>query len=335
MSLFFNIAAASLNNIATVVSSVLTVTPVKKIVEIDTLSIGQMTYSHIYKSSEHPQFTTTKPYFTLYSTDHESDANGQIWWGEMDDLEWTNFAEVARIPTGGDGAQPETPYLVTKDGVGYVFYHTSQVDERNPAGVQQTQCMTSSGGAALHLCTWTERTNAQGGSVLGLLSGENHTGYLIPFKLSDGTYIGFHSKYVDADFTNNISAVSTSTDLLNWTRGADIVHNRLIPDGSNRNHSRLEIYPFYNNGKLMALVPSNFTVAVVELGNDFLPNKFVTQIFDRRNSNGDVIYSQQTRHLENGQVYVGIRSTTGTYTPVPGDPADGDWYQITFNASGL
>ncbi len=329
MSLFFNTVASSLNKLASVVSNVLSVTPIVKIVEIDTLSIGQMTFPSIYKSSEHPQFTTTKPYFTIYSTDHESDANGQIWWGEMDDPQWTNFAEVARIPTGGDGAQPETPSLITKNGVGYIFYHTTQVDARNSSGTQQTQLMTSSGGAALHLCTWTERTNAQGGSVLGLLSGENHTGYLVPFKLNDGTYIGTHSKYADVDFTKSLSAVSTSTDLLNWTRVADIVHARPMPDASGRIHDRFNMHPFYHNGVLHYLLTGGQKVYVAKADTNYLPNEFVVEIYDKQD------FTQQNLYIENGTAYVGIRSTEGTYTPVPGAALDGDWYQITFNTSGI
>lgn len=320
--IFFNAIAAT--NKRKVGKPPLVVTPYTKIVDVGTqLSIGQMMFPTIYKSSEHPQFTTTKPYFTIYSTDHESNANGQIWWGQMDDPNWTNFAEVARIPTAGDGFQPESPYLVTKDGVGHIFYHTSAADSRNGSG-QSTHVMVTSGGAAPHLCTYTETIN-----VLGWQTGENHTGYLIPLRLNDGTYIGYHSAYTDADLTLSYSAISSSPDIINWTRVATIEHARILPDGSGRRHDRLNMHPFYYNGVLYNMLTGNQKVYVAKVDSNYLPSEFVIEIYDKQD------FTTQNFYSENGIGYVGIRSTEGTYTPVPGAALDGDWYQITFNTSAI
>lgn len=295
-------------------------------VDVSTLSIDQMTYPHIYKSSEWNLFTTTKDYFTIYSTDHEVAANGEIWWGEMDDPFFNGFEERARITTTGDGYQPESPFLyyvpTAKSGLSsdtyFLIYHTVNADPRNSPAAQESHLMTTSGGNTPDLCTWTDRTDDNGDNVFHLEIGETHTGYGRVWEKADGTYIAYHSTYAAANPINNKSCFSTSTDGINWTRTSnevDAVVTFPLPSGTTRQYGRLDILPFNHNNTLYAIVHSNKYVSLCIIDPDtYVPQIFLYDIFYK----GDD-YFQQVIYYENGNLYIQIRTTAvPTYV--------GDWY---------
>ena len=201
---------------------------------------------HIYKSSDFPEFTTTQDYFWIGCTEHDTGAGGIIW-GECDDLEFTNKVERGTILSGN---QSEIPWLIriptSESGLIsdelFLYYHTDASDPRNVSGMQETHLYTTSGGNALHLCTWNYQ-----GKPLGNEVGESHTGYLKVYKRGVNDYVGRHLIIGGSPGT---WATSYSTDGLNWTRGANMDISANMP--TNVEGAATLIVPFiYNEQKYM------------------------------------------------------------------------------------
>lgn len=242
-------------------------------------SIASLFWPQIYKSSEWLEITTTKPYFILYSTDHDTSIGG-IWWGEFDSLDnnvINGFIENGKIL---DGDQAETPFLLkvpiaesglTNDTI-FLYYHTDTTETGNDSK-QQTRLRTTTGGA-LHSATWTDR-----GRPLGIVAGETHTGYLRVWKKGISNYLGHHV-YSGADVTGG--KISTASNPLTFTRLQQFTASEGLPSGSKFERSTLDA--FYYNSVLYGIfkytdsIGDRF-VAVAELDPaTYLPSLFIKTI---------------------------------------------------------
>jgi hypothetical protein len=179
-------------------------------------TLTSISWFNAYKTSEFPEVVCDKTYFFLYSTDHDAGSGG-INWGKGDNLDLTDFVEVAQI---FNGYQAETPKLIRvplaenpDTEVLHLFYHTNSTDPENE-GIQQTRLKTSEGGAELHLMTWVDR-----GNPLGVVTGENHTGYFMPYLRGVNDWIGVH---ITKGGLPQPWFFSTSTDGRTWARGSQI-----------------------------------------------------------------------------------------------------------------
>lgn len=252
-------------------------------------SLDSIFWAQPYKSSLYPQVTTTKNYFVIYSTDHDTDTSssgGKIAWGEFDSFDGdvlSGFVERGVIRTG---YQNESPFAITiptaVSGLAsddfFLYYHTMYTDPRNVSGVQETHLMTCSGGE-LHNAAWTER-----GKVLGLETGEDHTGYAKIWKRDDGVYVAHH--HYDEDELIG-GAWSTSTDGINWTRQGTITGYENMPDGGT--FYRQSIFPIKRNGKWYGLFRFNTAgdhttggyLALAELDpSNFMPQTFIKKVVE-------------------------------------------------------
>ena len=135
-----------------------------------------------YLASGFPYIACDKKYFFLYSTHH---GEGEIWWGKGNNLELSDFQEVALIKSGYQ-AETSVPITIgTKTGI---YYHTNTTDPANN-NMQKTHLMTYDGGgasAALHLMNWVEET-----LPISPLAGQNHLGYF-RHNVTDTNIIGHH-----------------------------------------------------------------------------------------------------------------------------------------------
>lgn len=180
------------------------------VISADMLSIDSLYWPKLYKSSEWPEFTTTKDYFTIYSTDHDVNGGG-CFWAECDDIYYSNLVEKGTIVSG---YQAETPWLIrvpiADSGISdeiFLYYH-SQSEPGNPI-TQSTRLMTTSGGDEIHLSTWTDR-----GYPVSLEPGDNHNGYLRLYKV-DGVYRG---RCLRTSTASGQAQIVSGTNPLNLTR---------------------------------------------------------------------------------------------------------------------
>jgi urease beta subunit len=239
-------------------------------------------WPNVYKSSDFPEVTTTKPYFILYSTDH-STGDGGVWWGEFDSYSGnvlTGFVLRGQIFTGN---QIETPFLIkiptSESGLAtetlFLYTHTNATDSGNVAGAQETRLHTTTGGL-LHTATYTDR-----GRPLGILAGENHTGYLRVWKRGVNDYIGHH--IYDGTVPTSQGKISTSTNGLVWTRGQIFYGNEGLPTGGVFERSTLD--SFKRNGKVYGVflykdVNLDKFLAIAELNpTTYLPQTFIKTLF--------------------------------------------------------
>jgi hypothetical protein len=168
----------------------------------------------IHRSSDWPELTTTKPYFIVYSTDHDQ-INGGIWWGEMDTPEGLNFIERGKIDVAS-GYQPESPFLYRADTAltgftGEILLACHTYNEPGHTIAQETRLFSTTGGAELHLCTYTDQ-----GRPITPQGDDSHTGYLVVLNPGEATLVGHHNV---KGGTPGTSGVSTSTNGgASWTR---------------------------------------------------------------------------------------------------------------------
>jgi hypothetical protein len=192
-----------------------------KILSVNGVSLESLYWLQVYKAIDYPEFTISTDYFCLFSTDHDAldggSTNGGIVWGECDDPYLTNFVEKGTIQTGFES---ETPWLIrvptAESGIAdeiFLFFHNQDPANDLSTG-QSTRLITTSGGAAPHLCTWTDK-----GNPLGTLAGWSHTGYCTVHRIAANDYIAHH-------FTgdaNNAYWISSSTDCLTFTPQEELV----------------------------------------------------------------------------------------------------------------
>ena len=180
-----------------------------KLVQGTDTAIAGFYFFQAYKTSNFSSVVCDKDYFFLYST-HHAPADGAIYWGRGDNLDLSDFQEVAIIKSGN---QSETPYLIEIGGTLFFYYHTAGGEAGNDSK-QQTRLMTSPGGAELHLMTWTDQ-----GRPLGIVGDENHTGYLKVYQRGANDYVGTH---IGKSGLPQPWKISVSIDGLTFTREADI-----------------------------------------------------------------------------------------------------------------
>lgn len=244
----------------------------------------------IQKSSDWPEFTIAKDYFSFYGTDHHSTPVG-LRYAEMDDPDFTNFAELGtmidnsfkfemcwlfRVPSGESS--------LTTDEI-WVVGH----DLANPAGSfgvnanQQTRLFTTSGGNTPLLSTWTDR-----GNILGYDTDldPQHTGYMTIYRKGVGDYVATHFMDTSSNGTNWTDSnvdwwVSTASD-----PGGPWTHDHeFSPTGGTAHLQPTSMLPFTFEGKdfIAGIGDAYNTIAIFDSWNEFLQptNKvFDSQIID-------------------------------------------------------
>ena len=200
-------------------------------------------WMHSYLSTNFPEVTTTKDWFFIWSSDH--DTGGGVWWGQADDLAFTNFVESGQITLPG-ATHEETPWLISipvaESGlpageVLFLYYHSFF----GTPGVQQETNLVTSTGGLLHSATWNDQ-----GQVLGVDGAETHTGYCRVIKMGVGDYVAHH---FSKDRVEGEWSVSTSSDGLSWTRGRAV-------DGDTFPVGQISPFPFTYNGTEYIVGPS-------------------------------------------------------------------------------
>ena len=176
-------------------------------------SVERFYWFYPWLASEYPEVTCTKKYFFTYSTDHAVAGVAMIAWGEGDNLDLSDFVELGIITTQG---APETAYIIRQEGTERpinMFFHKANGD----FGIQNTH-MHSTKGGLLHDTDWREE-----GPVLsqgGLIEGDQHLGYFMPYRMADGTYkgMGFKQQSILQDNVPLYQYYTTAFDLTNWDR---------------------------------------------------------------------------------------------------------------------
>lgn len=197
---------------------------------------GTLYWPQILKSSEWPEINTTKAYFVLYSTDHDTGA-GYMAWGEFDDFSGNilnGFVERGVIRTGD---QPETPYLVrvptsvsglTTDTM-FIYFH-DQWSGNTIA--QETHLLTCTGGD-LHTANFTLYRN-----ILNSQPEDSHLGYFRNIEFDGEKFIGHHS--YSATDSNNAKVSYSFTGVDDWFRADFIDYTENMPAGKGFYKNRIQ-----------------------------------------------------------------------------------------------
>ena len=262
----------ALQTLATDLNLINDMTPAPVLYSGDT-SKGSFYWTKVMKSSDYPEFTITKPYWVLYSTDHATTGNDGVFWGEMDDLDFNGFVEGGLIVSGN---QSETPWLIRtpsgKAGDTFKLYF-----QRLGGIGQETRLITSNGGAAPHLSTWTLKVNRP----IQVQSGDNHTGYVRVYDRGTDLI----ATHLAKSTVPIIGRTSISTDGgLNFT-------NLAVYDGTATNmptgkkYIQETMYPFTYNATLYAITiiknisdSANRRLGLITLNSNYLANTFVKYI---------------------------------------------------------
>ena len=193
MSLFFNILAASVSNIrvggsnpsAPVESEDLFDVSLKLQANTSAIPVKSFYFFYPYKTTDFSKVVCDKEYFFLFSTDHDSNLGG-LFIGKGNNLDLSDFQYVGQIQIFG--SQIETPRLVERNGVLFMYSHTDSNESGNN-NMQQTRVHTYSGLAAelQTITTWVD-----GGRPLGIVGDDNHTGYFNTYPNSSVGDIGIH-----------------------------------------------------------------------------------------------------------------------------------------------
>lgn len=266
-------------------------------------ALDSLYWPQIYKSSDWIEFSTTKPYFTIYSSDH-STTGGGVAWGECDDMFGNGFIERGLIVSGN---QAETPWLVrvpsSISGITeevFLYYHTSSGESGND-GKQQTRLITTSGGAALHLCEFTDR-----GRPLGIFNDDVHTGYCRVRINSNNKLIAQH---LTVGGSNPKFYTSISNDGLMFTRLINTTS--LLVDGMN--YFKNEISVFMWNGNVYGFIGIRFggltKIGIAKLDDNFLPESIVLESID--NKYYDI--RAMTVNIEENIAYIKFKGGSNTY----------------------
>lgn len=275
-------------------------------------ALADVAWLFVFKSSEYPMVTTTKDYFCIYSTDHDTLANGAIAWAEIDDPELNGFDEQGIIVQ--NGFQSEFAWLIfmpaAKSAYGvdelFLYFHTQ--GEAGSSIGQETRLWTTVGGAPLHTATWTDR-----GYPLTVEVGDNHNGYFKDWLRPDGVYVAHHLiiQGGTSPFTNQ-QAWATSPDGVNWTRGGTFSIDDNMPAGGN--FWRHDIHNFTYNNTLYGLIQYNNSgrfIALAELDPvSYLPQTFIKTLVE-------VTYADFTIYESDGVIYCYLRNKDFTDATFP------------------
>lgn len=172
-------------------------------------------------------FTNTKTYTVFYGTDHGNETTGKLAWGQMNNLDFSDFEEGGVIL---NEHQSETPRVIIIGSTVHLYYHTFSTDPNN-GGKQVTHRMYTTGGNLPHLASWTFDYD-----VLGI-GDFTHNGYFNPTQLTDGSYRGYT---ITAGGTPQQYVPWHSTDAINWTYGNIINHSVLL--------TGVQTYKMYTGG---------------------------------------------------------------------------------------
>lgn len=282
------------------------------VVQPSQTSLDDLAWSYPHKSSDFPTITTTKDYFVIYSTDHIAvSADGKIMWGEMDDLEYNGFVELGEI-VGGFQAEFAQLILIptAESGLGadtvFLYYHTDSTDPSNTIN-QETHLLTTTGGL-LHTATWNQQ-----GRVLGVVAGDDHTGYLRIWKRGVSDYIGHHVITGGGSLPHtDQQQVSTSTDGLIWTRG----DKYSLDDNMTGSITfwRHDVQPFTWEGTLYGIIRYDDTTKFVGLftldTDTYLPTALIKELLEDE-------YADLSGYLENDIMYIYLRGKNTVQTNFP------------------
>lgn len=211
-----------------------------------------------YRSSDFPEIECDKTYFFLYSTDHNQNfSQAACYWGKGNNLDLSDFQEVGLVVTG---YLAETPFLYRfpdADRPIFLYYHTVDSNPINLCGGQETNLITTSGGA-LHTATWTQEANPMGCQG----DGQNHTGY-IRFWDIEGVLTGNHSFIgaAPADWQR----ATTSDGLSFTTLNTYINYDVFLETGRSWALSWMEVFNY--NNKYYAFVNSMDNNLAFSLGD--------------------------------------------------------------------
>lgn len=277
--------------------------------QVSSTTLPHVAWPYVYKSSDYPNFNIVKPYFTIYSTDHDSvgTGSGVIAWGHMDDPEGNGFEELGVIQTG---YQCEYPWLMKRGTEYFLYYHTH--DEPGHTVTQESRLLTTTGGALPHNVTWTDE-----GRPITVQAGDDHTGYMMVYERGVDDYIAIH---LTVGGSPNTIYYSTSPDLRNWTRGAEITGSEGMPTGDS--YGRLETHPFTSGGTRYGFIQhlksgGGVAIALATLDVNMIPTGIVREILDMTDNFGPTTFYQ-----ENDLGYFFLRKK---------DDKTEDWYLFKYN----
>ncbi len=231
---------------------------------VDTV-ITKLAWPNIEKSSDWPEFTTTQDYFCIYGDDHH--VTQGVYWGEMDDLLFTNFNERGKLIDNGFFFEtprlfrvPSGESLVTTDDIWIIGHDViNPVENFGVNGNQQTRIFTTVGGDTLHASTWTDRGTPYGYDAV---QNPRHTGYAEMYRRGDGDWISTHSM---ASSVNGIDWSTQYTD--SWISTAvypegpwTLVHPYL----GNHPLTELSPYPQFYGQKMITFEGTDFIVGHVD-----------------------------------------------------------------------
>jgi len=253
-------------------------------------------FCQVEKASKFPTLNTAKDYIFLWGTNHIGD--GKSCWGEMDDLNFTNFIYRGIIVSGYSAESPNV-MLMPNDPDGQTIHFSYHPNNTHPdsGGYQQTRLLTRIGGDLHDSAGWTDR-----GKVLGLTAEElnytsPHTGYLIKILQPDNSFVGIHSTG-----GGNLPKMgkSTSMDGRTWTRvTSDLDVSSFMPTYRQFHHAPFTY--FTRNGfqycvGRIATVGFDTTKSKIGIAqcdnNDYLPTKYLGSISgtDSGNANTNAFY---------------------------------------------
>jgi len=225
-------------------------------------------WPQVFKSSENTWATTTKDYFVIYSTDHDTTTGG-IYWGEMDSPFFTGFVERGLIFSGTQSETPSAIYVPVNESsitdTVFIYFHR----DGDP---QQTSLITSSGGI-LHESTWSDR-----GYAFNIAPGDSHLGYARIYKRGINDYVAHHIIN-----TNGEASVAFASD-----PSGKFIRQYLADRSSFLNmpiDSRVTLqttHPFNHNGVQYAIgmrfTSTEFFVSLFKIDTDFVPIEFLMDI---------------------------------------------------------
>lgn len=242
--------------------------------------INSAYWSQPMLASDWPLFTFSKPYWALVSSDHDSGPGG-IYWVEFDDLDFNGLTYGGLII---DGTQSETPWIMKRPSFASTSKDDYQLYFQISGSPQVTKLITTTGGAAPHLCTWNDR-----GTVHPVEAGtdDNHLGYTRTYPRATDV-IATHLGSTSPTLRQWISV--SSDDGYSFTKLVEFDETLNMPVG--RVYEQECMVPFTYNSTLHALAftkdasgGTNRRLSIITLGTDYRCSGFVKNITGEFNYN--------------------------------------------------
>lgn len=228
----------------------------------------------VYEASRFPMMTWEKPYFILFSSDHDQTLTGGLHWGDSDTPYPNDFRYRGLIR---DTYQAETPFPWVFNGKFYLFYHTIHTNPLNVcAGIgQETNIMSATSGV-LHTATWTDEPNPFGcqGTVAGI--SQSHVGYAKLWKIKGNIFCNHHFNGGSPLYFQ----ISTTLDGNTWYHNDPYTnYDVFLPETDKWVMSQAQF--FERNGKLWGLVNSANKETNFSGGTEWSGNLHLVKINDR------------------------------------------------------